>query len=99
MKLYWLARASIARRTAIEYIAQESPRAALEQLDHIERQTDMLLLHPEIGRIGRVKGTRELVITHTPFIIIYRIRPRAGRIELLNMLHGAQQWPPVKKGK
>ena len=91
MKLYWLARARKARRIAIEYIAADSPRAALAQLDQIEHQTDMRLQHPELGRIGRVKGTHELVISHTPFIIIYRIRPRAKRIELLNLIHGAQQ--------
>ncbi len=95
MKLVWLARARSARTAAIEYIAADSPRAALAQLDQIERQTDMLLLHPELGRLGRVTATRELVISHTPFIVIYRVRPRAKRIELLNLVHSSQQWPPV----
>jgi toxin ParE1/3/4 len=96
MKLVWLARARSARTAAIEYIAADSPRAALAQLDQIERQTDMLLLHPELGRPGRIKATRELVISHTPFIVIYRIRPRAKCIELLNLVHSSRQWPPVK---
>ena len=97
MKLQWLARARAARSAAIEYIAENSPRAALAQLEQIERQTDMLLLHPEMGRPGRIEGTRELVISHTPFIVIYRIRPRAGRIEIIHLIHGAQQWPPVSQ--
>ncbi len=45
-----------------------------------------------LGRVGRQRSTRELVISRTPFIVIYRIMN--GRIEILRLLHGAQQWPP-----
>ena len=95
MKLVWTPNARKARTAAIDYIAHDSPRAALGQLDEIERQTDMLIAHPEMGRPGRVDGTRELVISRTPFIVIYRIKPRARRIELFRFLHGARQWPPL----
>jgi toxin ParE1/3/4 len=93
MELVWTPRARRARQAAIDYIAQDNPVAALGQLDEIERQTDMLIQHPEMGRLGRVEGTRELVISRTPFIVVYRLRPRAKRIELFRFLHGAQQWP------
>jgi len=53
-----------------------------------------LVQHPEMGRAGRKLGTRELVISHTPFIMIYRIKGK--RIDLLRVLHGAQQWPSPK---
>jgi toxin ParE1/3/4 len=94
--LEWLPRARVARTAAIEYIAKDNPRAALAQLDEIERQITMLIQHPEMGRPGRLKGTRELVISHTAFIVIYRTKPRAKRIELLHFIHGAQQWSSVK---
>ncbi|KMQ81293.1 Death on curing protein, Doc toxin [Candidatus Burkholderia pumila] len=93
MELVWTPRARRAREAAIDYIAQDNPLAALGQLDEIERQTDMLMENPEIGRSGRVDGTRELVISRTPFIVVYRLKPRARRIELIRFLHGAQQWP------
>ncbi|RBG59353.1 type II toxin-antitoxin system RelE/ParE family toxin [Xanthomonas oryzae pv. oryzae] len=93
MELVWIPRAPRARQEAIEYIAQDNPGAALGQLDEIERQTDMLIQHPEMGRPGRRDGTRELVISRTPFIVVYRLKPRAGRIELIRFLHGKQQWP------
>ena len=99
MELVWLPLARTQRTDAIDYIANESPSAALGQLDEIERQTDMLLEHPNLGRPGRVDGTRELVISKTPFIVIYRVRPRAKRIELIRMLHGAQLWPPAPASK
>ncbi len=91
MQLVWMPRARRERHEAIEFIAQDNPHAALGQLDRIEQQTDTLTQHPQLGRPGRVKGTRELVISRTPFIVIYRLTPI--RIELLRVLHGAQQWP------
>ena len=93
MVLVWTPRARRAREEVIDYIAEDNPVAALGQLDEIERQTDMLIQHPEMGRPGRVDGTRELVVSRTPFIVVYRVKPLAGRIELIRFLHGAQQWP------
>ena len=94
MKLLWLPPAIANRDAQIDYIAQENPKAAIEQGDRIENQLSQLIDHPEMGRPGRVKGTRELVIGRTPFIVVYRVKPRAKRIELMRVLHGSQQWPP-----
>lgn len=91
MRVVWTPRAGNDREAAIEYIAQESPAAALNQLDEIEEQTDRLAEHPKLGRPGRVKGTRELVVNRTPFIIVYRIQ--GGVVQILRLLHGAQRWP------
>ena len=95
MNLFWLPGAIANRDAQIDYIAQERPRAAVEQGDRIEQQVSQLTDHPEMGRPGRIRGTRELVISRTPFIVVYRIKPRAGRIELMRVLHGSQQWPPA----
>lgn len=91
MKLIWLPSAYATREEQIDFIAQESPLSAADQDEEIERQADMLLAHPYMGRPGRVKTTRELVISHTPFILAYRVK--AERIEILRVLHSAQQWP------
>lgn len=93
MNIVWLPRARANRAHAIDYIAKDSPRAALDQLGEIEQQSDMLADHPEIGRVGRRRGTRELVINRTPFILVYRVRAKAKRIEILRLLHGAQKYP------
>jgi len=37
-----------------------------------------------------VNGTRELVLLRTQFIAIYTV---GEAVELLRILHGAQQWP------
>jgi toxin ParE1/3/4 len=51
-----------------------------------------LAVYPEIGRPGRIAGTRELRITGTPLLLVYRLEPEA--IVVLRLLHGAQRWPP-----
>lgn len=91
MKLVWLPRAIADRDAQLDYIARDNPKAALEQGDRIEKQISQLIEQPEMGRAGRKQGTRELVISRTSLIVIYRIKGK--RIELMRVLHGAQQWP------
>lgn len=59
--------------------------------DTIERQIVKLADHPNMGRVGRIEGTRELVITRTPYIVGYRLV--GNTVEILTVLHGARQWP------
>ena len=89
--LVWLQRAIQDRDAQLDYIAQDNPMAAVSQGDRIAEQIEILQQHPQMGRPGRKQGTRELVISRTPFIVVYRIK--AKRIELLRVFHGAQQWP------
>ncbi len=46
---------------------------------------------PMSGRPGRVAGTRELVISKTPFIVVYAIEK--SRVVILAVYHGAHRWP------
>ncbi len=45
------------------------------------------------SRQGRLRNTRELVIDGIPFIIVYREHASTNCIEILRVLHDAQQWP------
>lgn len=93
MKVIWLAQALAERNAAIERIAQNDIRAALNQLDEIQKQTNRLAEHPELGRPSRLRPrVRVLSIARTPFIVTYRIRPRARRIEILRLVHTRQNW-------
>jgi plasmid stabilization system protein ParE len=47
---------------------------------------------PNKGRTGRVEGTRELPLPPLPFVVVYRIRKDI--VEIANIVHGAQKWPP-----
>ena len=48
-------------------------------------------LFPRKGHAGRVSGTRELVVTGTPYIVAYRLEATA--IQILSILHDARRWP------
>jgi len=93
LRLVWLPTAVANLDAHLDYIAQDSPNAAIEQGDRIEHQVGLLIDYPEMGRPGRKRGTRELVINRTPFVVVYRIKPKAKCIELMRLLRGAQQWP------
>jgi toxin ParE1/3/4 len=74
------------------YIEQDDPRAARRIALHIIENVELLLpANPQMGRPGRVPGTRELVVPRTPFIVPYRIA--GGNIQILRVYHGARRWP------
>ena len=89
MTIVWLKTALRTRFEQLDYIAADNVKAAIRLDEEIERQVDLLGDHPLMGREGRVKGTRELVIGRSPFIAVYRIKGK--RIEILRILQGAQR--------
>jgi toxin ParE1/3/4 len=62
-------------------------RIVTSTIERIEK----LPAFPQQGRNGRRPGTRELVLTGSPYIAVYRISKDI--IEILRILHGAQIWP------
>lgn len=74
------------------YIEQDDPAAAQRiALRIIHNVETVLPANPEMGRPGRVPGTRELVIPRTPFIVPYRVQGRT--LQVLRVFHGARRWP------
>ena len=73
------------------YIATDNPVAAIDTVLQVIDSLAHLGEHPEMGRAGRIVGTREWVIPKTPFIAAYRISGKA--IQVLRVLHGARTWP------
>jgi toxin ParE1/3/4 len=74
-----------------EYISEESPAAAARTVTAIVEAVAHLSRFPSLGRPGRVAGTRELVVTGTPYIIPYQVRGDA--VEILRVFHAARKWP------
>lgn len=72
-------------------IARNSDENATLIAQRIVAAVSLLSTQPEIGRPGRVLGTRELVIPHTPYAAPYRVRK--GRVEVIAIFHGHQMWP------
>jgi addiction module RelE/StbE family toxin len=75
----------------VEYIAHDNPIAATNIDETIHRHVARLSETPRIGRSGRVKGTRELVVPGTPYIVAYRIA--RDEVRIIRVLHGARRWP------
>jgi toxin ParE1/3/4 len=91
MKVIWTAVALRELEALGDYIARDNPRAAARVVTRILDRVDLLGHQPEIGRPGRIAGTRELVVTNTPFIVPYRIGQ--SHVEVLSVFHGARKWP------
>lgn len=91
MTLQWTRRA-LRRLDGIgAYVAEHDPHAASRLVGRIAEQTDQLRTYPMRGRQGRAPGTRELVVSGTPYIVAYRIV--GDDIEVITVLHAAQAWP------
>ena len=91
MRILWTRRASAQLEAAYEFISDDNLSAAEKQLDMIKQAVEQLVNFPEMGRPGRVYGTRELIIQSTPYIVAYRLK--GSVVEILALLHGARRWP------
>ena len=74
-----------------EYIARDNPNAGNRIASALLEAVERLAKLPNLGRPGRVAGTRELVVSGTPFIIPYRLR--GDRLEIVAVFHARQKWP------
>ena len=95
MKPVWVRAAVRDLARAREYIARFNPDAAREIALRIVDASERIIQFPESVRTGRMKGTRELVVSGTQYLIVYRLKKTA--IHFLRVLYGRQEWPAVKK--
>jgi addiction module RelE/StbE family toxin len=91
VKLRWTRLAIKDLDSAYAWVVADNPGAANRLIDRIEKAARVLRQHPAAGRTGRLEGTRELVVTGTPFVIPYRLR--RNTIETLAVIHSARKWP------
>ncbi|MCQ4633674.1 type II toxin-antitoxin system RelE/ParE family toxin [Shinella sp. CPCC 100929] len=96
MKLTWSAFALSDRDGIFTYTEAVNPSAAILIDERIVGATRRLIDFPASGRVGRIAGTRELVINGTPYIVAYTVAETTIRI--LRVLHGAQEWPDSLPG-
>ena len=90
MRLVWTRLANADRQKIREYIAQDNPAAALALDELFSEKTKRLVDHPNLGRSGRVAGTRELV-AHQNYILVYDTI--GDQVRLLRVLHASRQYP------
>jgi addiction module RelE/StbE family toxin len=93
MKLRWARLALQDLHHLHEYIAEDNPSAANLMVTRIQDATLRLKKHPHMGRPGRVKGTRELIIAGSPYIVVYILG--GSEIQIVAVIHSAMRWPDI----
>jgi toxin ParE1/3/4 len=91
MKVRWSPAAAANFAEIIQHIREQNGASALRVARSIYETVRQLKKFPNRGRRGRMKGTRELVLSSLPFIVVYRVNE--DTIEIARVLHGAQRWP------
>jgi len=90
MTVRWSPEAAADFDSIIAYLLEQSPSAADRIARTIYTAASSLDTFPNRGRLGRVEGTRELVLAPLPYIVVYRVV--ADAVEISRVLHGSQRW-------
>jgi toxin ParE1/3/4 len=88
MKVRWLTNALNGLVTVRVRLAEENPRAARNVADRIERSVSRLAEFPASGPEGTVQGTREVVVTGLPYVLVYRVV--GSEVHILRLFHQKQ---------
>jgi addiction module RelE/StbE family toxin len=92
MDIIWTRQALSTLESIADYIAEDNPIAAYDVTEAIRQAVEPLANFPEMGRRGRIAGTREWPVSRLPYLIIYRIRGNA--VEILEVFHTSRRFPP-----
>jgi toxin ParE1/3/4 len=91
MLVRWSPEAADDLERIVDYIKRQNPVAARRVAETIYSRCSDLQSFPERGRLGRVPGTRELVLAPLPYIVVYRVGSDA--VEIARIWHSAQNRP------
>lgn len=80
MKLRWTPRAVADLEQIADYLLAVHPRSWERLLARVEVTVDYLLQFPHMGKAGLAGGTREFVLSGTPYILVFRIKHDAVQI-------------------
>ena len=91
MNIIWYPPAERDLFALVDYIAEDSPQAALRIYETIRTSVNRLATFPNSGRAGRVEPTRELVIPGLPYIVVYTIDRQD--VKIWAVYHTSRKWP------
>ncbi len=78
---------------ALYYTQEVNAAFSLEMIADMIAQIESLCIFPMRTRIGRVPGTRELVISRYRYVAIVRVTE--SKVEVHNVIHTSRQYPSV----
>jgi addiction module RelE/StbE family toxin len=92
LKVQWTQTAKQRLEEIEAFISEDKPVAARKLIRDLIGKAALKLSHyPQIGRSGRIAGTRELVCPDHPFILIYTVRQ--DTVTVLTVFHSAREFP------
>ena len=80
------------REVIMEFVAAENPVAAIALDDQFEAKVEQSRQRPTLYKLGRVNGTREIVVRPN-YVMIYAVAKDENKVVVLRVLHTARQWP------
>jgi toxin ParE1/3/4 len=89
VKLRWALAAVNDLEEISNYLHLHHPSFAIPTIQRLYDAVKSLKSHPHLGRSGKKYGTRELVLTPLPYILIYAVE--GDCIEILRFLHAARE--------
>lgn len=98
MQVQWTEKAKTLLEEIEAYIARESPTAARKiMLTIIKKTAIQLSKYPDSGKPGRLTGTRELLFSDSPFLVVYTAH--LDIVTILTIFHTAQNFPKRTQAK
>lgn len=91
MKMRWTEGAAGNLNQVEEYITQDNPAAAVATVKKILEAAQILTDYPTLGKRGRERGTRELIVAGLPYIIIYA--KHREELVVIRVLHTSMKYP------
>jgi toxin ParE1/3/4 len=91
MELRWTEEAAADLERIADYLFEHTPGRAPRLVRALYDAPSTLLTFPHRGRPGKKEGTRELVMSSLPYVVVYAVREET--VFVVRILHGAQQWP------
>lgn len=85
MILEWSRQAEADLEEAVAYIARDNVSAAIAVEERVIDAVQGLERFPMKGRARATRNARELVVSATPFVVIYRVA--GDRIEIMRVWH------------
>jgi plasmid stabilization system protein ParE len=93
--LDWTSTAIADLKATWDYIAIDNEAAADRTIDRIQAAAETLTQFPKAGRASRLRGSREFVVTGTPYFLVYEMA--GSLIKVRRVIHGARDWPPKRR--
>jgi toxin ParE1/3/4 len=90
MRIRWTPASADDLQNISDYLHEKHPQFAQTTVGRLYSEIRQLGRFPSRGRPGRELGTRELVLTGLPYVVVFRSTDQM--VEILRIYHGSQNW-------